>query len=337
MRYLRNAELRRQLVYSSGLWLLSLIFGLVFLREQRALLFFFQGMELLLILVWFFFTARRYRRFGELAYDLDRLLHGERQIRLEEYREGELEVLANELQKLLSRLSGQSDRLQQEKRYLSDSLADISHQLRTPLTSLNLILARLSEEGEERERRRLVCEAKRLLERTTWLVETLLKISRIDAGTAVFDCEAVDAGKLIQASLEPLSIPMELRGQRLALEIEENAGFQGDFSWSAEAVGNLVKNCMENAGEGKTIWIAARENELYMEIEVSDNGPGIAPEDLPRIFERFYRGRNSQGQGAGIGLALARMIVNAQNGTLRAGNRPGGGAEFVIRFYKGIV
>ncbi len=337
MSYLRNAELRRQLLFSFGLWLLSFGFGFILLEGQWVLLLFFQGMELLLILVWLFFSARRYRRLKDLAYDLDRLLHGERQIRLEEYREGELEVLANELQKLLSRLSGQSDRLQQEKRYLSDSLADISHQLRTPLTSLNLILARLSEEGEERERRRHVCEAKRLLERTSWLVETLLKISRIDAGMAVFDCAAVDAGKLVQASLEPLSIPMELRGQQAVLAIEENAGFSGDFSWSAEAVGNLIKNCMENAGEGKTIWIAARENELYTEIKVSDNGPGIAPEDLPHIFERFYRGKNSQGQGSGIGLALARMIVNAQNGTLKAGNRPGGGAEFVIRFYKGIV
>ena len=133
-----------------GLWLISFAFGLFFLEGQRAFLFFFQGTELLLIFVWLFFSARRYRRLKDLAYDLDRLLHGERQIRLEEYREGELEVLANELQKLLSRLSGQSDRLQQEKRYLSDSLADISHQLRTPLTSLNLIFARLSEEGEEK-------------------------------------------------------------------------------------------------------------------------------------------------------------------------------------------
>ena len=142
----------------------------------------------------------------------------------------------------------------------------------------------------------------------------------------------------MQASLEPLSIPMELRGQQAVLAIEENAGFSGGiFPGARRLWENLIKNCMENAGEGKTIWIAARENELYTEIKVSDNGPGIAPEDLPHIFERFYRGKNSQGQGAGIGLALARMIVNAQNGTLKAGNRPGGGAEFVIRFYKGIV
>ena len=165
----------------------SLLSVFSFWKGRELFFFSFQGTELLLIFVWLFFSARRYRRLKDLAYHSGfRLLHGERQIRLEEYREGELEVLANELQKLLSRLSGQSDRLQQEKRYLSDSLADISHQLRTPLTSLNLIFARLSEEGEERERRRLVCEAKRLLERTSWLVETLLKISRIDAGTGCF-------------------------------------------------------------------------------------------------------------------------------------------------------
>ena len=137
--------------------------------------------------------------------------------------------------------------LQKEKVYLSDSLADISHQLRTPLTSLNLLLARLAADTDEENRRRLVYEAGQLQERIAWLVESLLKIARIGAGTAVFAKERVDAAGLVHAALEPFGIPMEIRGQTAELSLQEGAGFLGDADWSAEALGNVVKNCLEHA------------------------------------------------------------------------------------------
>ena len=221
--------------------------------------------------------------------------------------------------------------------YLSDSLADISHQLRTPLTSLNLVLARLGGETDEQKRRRLVYEAGQLQERISWLVEALLKIARIDAGTAVFAKERVDASALVRTALEPFGIPMEIRGQTVQLSLQEGAGFLGDEDWSAEALGNVVKNCLEHAGEGGMLRVRTQENNLYTEFLIEDNGPGIAPEDLPHLFERFYRGKQSFGTGVGIGLALARMIMNVQNGTIKAENRPEGGARFTLRFYKGVV
>lgn len=177
----------------------------------------------------------------------DRMLHGERDLNFTRYREGELEILANELSKLLNRLSEQADHLQAEKGYLSDSLADISHQLRTPLTSLNLVLARLGQETDPQECRKLLYEAGQLQGRISWLVEALLKISRIDAGTAVFVQEQVEVQKLMDSVLEPFAIPMELREQQVKLDIPAETAFTGDFSWSCEAVSNIVKNCMEHA------------------------------------------------------------------------------------------
>lgn len=337
MHYLRNPELRRQLLFSLVFWAAAVILTLLFLPGAAVCVAVLGAAGLLLIFFWTVFTSRRYRRLEELAAEADRLLHGERTLDLKQYQEGELAILANELEKLISRLQEQSSRLQKEKVYLSDSLADISHQLRTPLTSLNLLLARLAAETDEENRRRLVYEAGQLQERMAWLVESLLKIARIDAGTAVFAKERVDAAGLVHAALEPFGIPMEIRGQTAELSLQEGAGFLGDADWSAEALGNVVKNCLEHAGEGGMLWLSCRENNLYTEFVVEDTGSGIAPEDLPHLFERFYRGKQSFGTGVGIGLALACMIVNAQNGTIKAENRLEGGARFIIRFYKGVV
>ena len=337
MRYLRNPELKRQLLFSLAFWAAAVCLALLFLPGGVVCAVFLGAAGLVQLFFWTAFTVRRYRRLEELAAEADRLLHGERSLDLRQYEEGELAILANELEKLISRLQEQSQRLQKEKVYLSDSLADISHQLRTPLTSLNLLLARLPGETDEENRRRLVYEAGQLLERTSWLVEALLKIARIDAGTAVFAQNRVDASGLVQAALEPFGIPMEIRGQEAELKLQEGAVFSGDADWSAEALGNIVKNCLEHAGEGGRLWIRTQENNLYTEFVIEDNVPGIDPEDLPHLFERFYRGKQSFGTGVGIGLALARMIVNAQNGMIKAENRPEGGARFTLRFYKGIV
>ena len=337
MRYLRNREFARQLLLSLLLWALAVALCLLCFPGQRGCAVISGALGLAFTALWTGFTVRRYRKLEELASAADQLLHGGRPLNLKEYQEGELAILANELEKLISRLQEQSDRLQREQRYLCDSLADISHQLRTPLTSLNLLLARLPGERDEGERRRRIYEAGQLQERISWLVEALLKIARIDAGTAVFTKERVDAGRLVRAALEPFGIPMEIRSQRAELELEEEAAFEGDPEWSTQALSNIIKNCLEHAGEGGTLRIQARENSLYTEFIIEDDGPGIDPEDLPHLFERFYQGKQSFGTGMGIGLSLARMIVNAQNGTVKAGNRPEGGAQFTLRFYKGVV
>jgi signal transduction histidine kinase len=141
----------------------------------------------------------------------------------------------------------------------------------------------------------------------------------------------MDFEALLHRACEPLKVPIELRAQEL--DIRGQGTFHGDVAWTCEAIGNIVKNCMEHTPEGGCIRVTAEENALYAEINIEDTGGGIAKDDLPRIFERFYKGKDADGKGFGIGLSLSRMIVTGQNGIIRASNTPDG-ARFTIRFFR---
>lgn len=286
------------------------------------------------ITIYMISTKKRYRRFSELSLDIDKILHGNNNISLEKYQEGEFAVLQSELYKMVNRLRQQQQILQNDKIYLSDSIADISHQLRTPLTSINLLLTKLSEPDLSDEKKfEIIHRLYEMLSRIDWLIATLLKISRLDAGMVDFRTENTSLSELIHKSCSPLVIPMEIRDQTLVVNADGN--FCGDIAWTCEAVGNIIKNCMEHTPSGKSITINAFENALYTEIKISDSGNGIAEKDLPHIFERFYKGDDSNEDSFGIGLALARMIVTRQNGTLKAENNSG--AVFTMRFYKTTI
>lgn len=283
-----------------------------------------------------FLTFLRYRKLSLLSQELDDMLHHQTPIHFENYAEGELSILQNELSKMTLRLTEQADALTQDKKYLSDAMADISHQLRSPLTSIHLILSLLKEPDISSHRRmELLQELTQLLSRIDWLVESLLKMSKMDAGTAYLKHLPVTVSQLLEAASEPLLIPFELREQTFTIHQETGREqFTGDLSWSTEAVLNILKNCMEHTPAGGHIWIYCRENTIFTEIIIEDNGPGFSPKDLPHLFERFYKGENSSEQSVGIGLALSRMIISQQNGTLKAENRLEGGARFILKFYK---
>lgn len=293
-------------------------------------------LSLLLVLIYYVSTYLRYKKINDLATDVNKLLHGDNSISLESYSEGELGILHSEIYKMTVRLREQQQKLVNDKIYLADSIADISHQIRTPLTSINLLVQFLSEPNLTEERRqKLTHELYGLLSRIDWLITTLLKISKLDAGTVQFKQEKVSMESLIHKSCSPLLVPIELRGQELV--IIADGDFIGDIAWTCEAIGNIVKNCMEHTPEGGRIEIQASENALYAEILIKDNGTGIAQEDMPHIFERFYKGKDSDDKSFGVGLALSRMIITSQKGTVKAENRKPSGAMFSIRFYKGTV
>ena len=293
-------------------------------------------LSLLLIIIYYISTYKRYNKIAFLAGNINRLLHGDNSISIENYSEGELGILHSEIYKMTIRLREQQQRLMSDKKYLADSIADISHQIRTPLTSINLLVQLLSAPNLTNERRQeLAHELYGMLSRIDWLITTLLKISKLDAGTVQFKEEKVSLETLINKSCSPLLVPIELRGQELV--INTNGNFVGDLSWTCEAIGNIVKNCMEHTPEGGKIEIKAVENAIYTEIIIKDSGTGISPEDMSHIFERFYKGKNSDDKSFGVGLALSRMIITSQKGTVKAENRKPSGAMFSIRFYKGTV
>ena len=333
MRLLKNKEVRGALLWQLSVAVIACF--LCFWFDLRAGLT-AVVLSLLLMMIYCISTYKRYQRIAALAADVDQVLHGDSSIDFDHYAEGELSILHSEIYKMTVRLREQQQKLINDKKYLADSLADISHQIRTPLTSINLLVERLSASGLTDEcRHQLTNELYELLDRIDWLITTLLKISKLDAGTVQFNKETVSLETLINKSCAPLLIPMELRGQELILRAEGD--FYGDPAWTSEAVGNIVKNCMEHTPDGGRIEIDAAETALYSEIVIKDNGTGISPEDLPRIFERFYKGKNSDGKSFGIGLALSRMIIAEQKGTVKAENRKNAGAMFTIRFYKGTV
>ncbi|MGN0998145.1 MAG: sensor histidine kinase [Faecousia sp.] len=289
------------------------------------------------ILIFMLFTSKRYRAISNLSRQLDSILHGEYNLNLIPCEEGELAVLGSELSKMTLRLRDQADRLEKEKRYLSDCLADISHQLRTPLTSIRMLVSRLAKEDPSAGQQAGIRKVNTLLDRTEWQISTLLKIARLESGTVHLAEEPILVETLVKDILEPLEILMDIKGIELSGRIENNTGFLGDRFWMTEAIGNIVKNCMEHCPEGGKLEINASENPIYTEMIISDNGAGFEEKDIPHLFDRFYRGNNAGKESAGIGLNLSRMILSKQNGIIKAANKAGGGAQFTIRFYKGAV
>lgn len=285
-------------------------------------------------ILFYVFTRARYRSIAEISEQIDMVLHNADYLFISESEEGELSILRSEITKMTLRIREQNAALKKEKKNLADSLADIAHQLRTPLTSVNLILSLLENNPEETERRELLQETEELLAQMDWLITSLLKLSRLDAGIVVFRSGPVDVRGLVDTALRPLLIPMELHNIALRADVPEGIEIQGDSDWLAEAIRNILKNCMESAGDQGRIEIACEDNLLYTELTIRDNGAGFEEKELRSLFDRFYRGKNSRAAGYGIGLALCRTIITRQGGTVTAENHPQGGAVFIIRFPK---
>ncbi len=282
----------------------------------------------------FVFTKARYKSIAQISDQIDLVLHNADHLYIGESDEGELSILQSEITKMTLRIREQNDALKKEKEHLADSLADIAHQLRTPLTSVNLILSLLENNPDENERKELIWETKELFVQMDWLLTFLLKLSRLDAGIVVFQSEQIDVNNLICAALRPFQIQMELHDITLQIDVPKGIIIHGDSGWLSEAIQNILKNCIESAGDNGKIEIVCKDNPLFTEIVIHDSGAGFEKEDLPCLFDRFYRGKNAGATGYGIGLALCKMIITRQEGTITAKNHTQGGALFSIRFQK---
>lgn len=330
----RNPEVRKEaLVYAVVTLVLAV--AALFFNPVSAGFILLTGLSL--TLVHLFFSKKRYDRIAELSDSLNRILLEQESVLISEFDEGELSILYSEIHKMTVRLREQSELLMEDKRHLTHAIEDIFHQLRTPMTTMNLTISLLADEHLTYEKRiRLTHELKRQTAKMSWLVDSLLKLSKIDSQSAVFQNDTVSVKELVKKSADPFLVQMELKDITFKTEIHDET-FCGDMLWSVEAVGNLLKNAMEHTAMGGSICVTAQETPLFTEIRVTDDGEGFCKEDIPHLFERFYKGQNATQGSIGIGLALSRAIITAQNGTISAQNNPKGGAEFVVKFYSSVV
>ncbi len=331
---LRNKEYR--LMLATQVLLLSII-GIItlFLYKYAAVLVFLLGFFMIGIFI--LYTNQRYRDIGTLSAYLKRIYNGEYTLDVRDNYEGELSILKNEIYKVTLILSRQAEQLKTEKEQLANAISDISHQLKTPLTSMMVMTELLKKDLSPDKRIEFIRNLSHQLERMEWLLTSLLKLSKIDAGTVEFKKNRLQVEELLRKALKPLLIPLELREQKLIIEGDKEVFMEGDMNWTAEAILNIVKNCSEHTPVGGTIKVMYCDNPIYTEICISDNGCGIAKEDLLFIFKRFYKGKNAHEDSVGIGLAMAESIISRQNGNITVSSQEGRGTVFLIKFYKKTI
>lgn len=294
------------------------------------------ALGIILIIIFTVVTKRRYKNLNDLNDYLSLVCKGIYDMNIDDNTEGELSILKNNLYKVITLLQSQNEYLKNDKLYLADSIADISHQLKTPLTSMMVMCELLENEENPDKRQEFVAVINNQLSKMKWLITNILKISKLDADATEFKRDEVSILSVLDDSLKPFALTAELKN----IAIQNGANdfvFNGDESWTVEAVSNIVKNCLEHTNDGGKIIIASDSTNLYNKLTISDNGCGIAEEDLPHIFERFYHGKNSSKDSVGIGLALAKTVFEKENASVTVESEQGRGSVFEIRFYKSVV
>ena len=256
-------------------------------------------------------------------------------LKIEENTEDELSNLTNELYKITIMLKEQAELSKKDKNVLQMSLEDISHQIKTPLTSISIMLDNIKENPQMdlHTRQEFIYEISRQIEWINWLVISLLKLSKLDSNTVDFKHEEINAENLINNVIKNLAIPLDIK-QQSVIVTGNNETFIGDYNWELEALTNIVKNCIEHTPENKKIYINCEKNNFNTKIVIRDEGNGIDREDIKHIFERFYKGKNSSENSVGIGLALSKSIIEKDNGYILCTSEVGKGTTFEIKYIR---
>lgn len=262
----------------------------------------------------------------QLSADIRKIVDGQARD-LRDNLEGRLSILKNDIHILARRLGNQAVNLQQDKAALADTLADISHQLKTPLTAMS-VMVDLLEDAPRQKQAEFIANIKQGLMQTNWLVNALLKMAKLESDTVAFSRAEISARKLADLALAPLKIMLDIKNQ--TIEMPDDITICCDVNWTAEALTNIIKNASEHSPEGGAIQISAGENPICKFISVTDCGDGIPPQRMKDLFRRF------EGDGAGIGLPLARAIMRGQLGDIDINDGgEGSGAVFTLKFFSG--
>ena len=306
----------------------------VFLRPVAALIT--NVAFVAVVLIFALYDSRRSKKIRQLTETVTRINAGDYSLDIQDNSEDEISILKNEIYKTTIKLREAAENSQKDKVALKDSLADISHQLRTPLTSIGITVDNLLDDPEMDEglRNEFLGDIRRDVYNINFMIETLLKLSKIDAAAINFVTEDIRIGDVIESACDNVSALADLREVDVKTGGDLDAVVKCDKTWQTEAVANIVKNCIEHTAEGGLVKVSAEDKAMYTEIKIEDNGSGIAPEDVGHVFERFYKGKNSSSSSYGIGLALSKSIVEAQGGFVSVTSEEGVGSVFKIKYMK---
>lgn len=286
----------------------------------------------ILIFTWYSFLYNRKIReitryieeINNKNYTLDLLSNGET----------DLSILKNEIYKTMVMLREVADNSSKDKLSLKKSLSDISHQIKTPLTSINIMLDNIIDDDSmtDEVRKDFIINIKREITSINFLVYNILKLSKFDANAIKFKQDEISAQELFAKVLQNVMMISDLKNVKIEVEPDDIV-FIGDFKWEVQALTNIVKNCIEHSSEDGIIKIKFNDNKLFNEIVIEDNGLGIDDDNLKHIFERFYK-VNESDNGFGIGLNLAKMIIENDDGVIKVNSKVGVGTTFIIRYLK---
>ncbi|MFZ7133415.1 MAG: sensor histidine kinase [Eubacteriales bacterium] len=286
------------------------------------------------LMVIYFHIKKKSLLINDITGYFKRINKGDYSLDIRDNNEGDISILKNEIYKTTIMLKEKEDKLRNERNNLSNSISDISHQLKTPLTSMNIVNDLLYEDLPMDKKKIFLNKNQAQLERMQWLVTALLNIAKIDAGTIIFKKEKINIQDILQESISQLEEYMGSKEIIIQYIGDEQAHFYGDYYWSLEGMVNILKNCIDHSSQKGELILDYNNNSLYSSIMISDHGMGIAMEDLPYIFNRFYKGKNAGKDSVGIGLSLAKMIFEQQNGDIQVDSILGQGTCFTIKIYK---
>lgn len=292
--------------------------------------------SILWMIIIFEYLKRRDKKINQITQYINEIKNRKYELDINENSEDELSNLKNELYKITVMLKEESEISKKDKENLKMSVEDISHQLKTPLTSITIMLDNLKDNPnmDENTKQKFIFEISKQIDWINWLVISMLKLSKLDANVVQFYEEKINLKKFIDEIVKNLEIPIEIKNQQIVIEGNEKASFIGDYKWQQEAVTNIIKNCIEHNKDNGKICIRYEENTLFTKITIKDEGEGISKEDLKHIFERFYKGQNSSENSVGIGLALAKNIIEKNKGMISCKSELDKGTEFVIKYMK---
>lgn len=293
-------------------------------------------LALVVLIVFMKYNHSKDKKLNEITKYIEEINNRNYKLDIDDNTEDELSILKNEVYKTTVMLKEVAENSVKDKVNLKDSLSDISHQLKTPLTSITIMIDNILDnpEMDKETRTEFVKDIKREIININFLVNSILKLSKLDANSVKFINKEISLQEIVNESIKNVSILCDLKNVEIIQEPRNSIKINCDLKWQVEAITNILKNCVEHSKENSKINIFYEDNKLYSKIEIKDYGLGIKKEDLPHIFERFYKGKNSSSESIGIGLALAKSIIESNNGYIDVESEINNGTVFTIKYFK---